>query len=454
MGFVNNNDDNNNNRNGSNSNNDSSSLSNLSVTELKRLLTQRGVDFADCLEKRDLVERLANSRPMNDNNFGHGASASAYDYSPSRQQLLPDETRVIDTFSRVSPAVAFITTSRNNNNNGGTNALGRSLALPQDGVPQGSGSGFLWDDQGHVVTNAHVVLAAGRGGKALPRTVNVKLPGMAEACPATIVGVEPEKDLAVVKIDTGAAVANGLRLPAPLPVGTSANLQPGQTVLAIGNPFGLDNTLTTGVVSATGRSIRGFGGRQIQNCVQTDAAINPGNSGGPLLDSSGNLIGVNTMIYSPGGALGGNIGIGFAIPVDTVRRVVQQLIQYGTIVRPTLGLQVVDDRVARHVAWQLKRPGGVLGGVLCAEVVPGSPAAEAGIQASSLRRDGSLVLGDLITHVDGTPTATVEDLLELLEARAVGDIVQLTIQRGCDMSRTDYVRVQLVSREALEQVKR
>ena len=174
-------------------------------------------------------------------------------------------------------------------------------------------------------------------------------------------------------------------------------------------------------------------------------AINPGNSGGPLLDSSGRLIGVNTMIYSPTGA--GNVGIGFAIPVDTVRRVVNQLIRYGRVVRPTLGIQVVDDRVARNLARQLGRS--ALGGVLCADVVAGSPAATAGIRASTLRSDGSVVLGDLITHVDGQAVSQVEDLLAAIEERKVGDTVQLTIDRGCDTTRTDYVRVTLVSRESL-----
>lgn len=163
------------------------------------------------------------------------------------------------------------------------------------------------------------------------------------------------------------------------------------------------------------------------------------------MDSNGRLIGVNTMIYSPTGA--GNVGIGFSIPVDTVRRVVNQLIRYGRVVRPTLGVQVVDDRVARNVARQLGRPR--LGGVLCAEVVPESPAASAGIAASSLRGDGSLVLGDLITHVDGQAVQQVEDLLSAIEERQVGDTVQLTIDRGCDRSRTDYVRVKLVSRDSL-----
>merc|ERR1711959_360643 len=183
-----------------------------------------------------------------------------------------------------------------------------------------------WDSRGHVVTNYHVV-SAGRRDGTLPSTVTVKLAGMAEALEADIVGVEPEKDLAVLR------VKNGSRLPRPIDVGTSSDLQVGQSVMAIGNPFGLDDTLTTGVVSALGRDVDGIGGRPIKGCVQTDAAINPGNSGGPLLDSTGRLIGVNTAIFSPSGA---SAGIGFPIPVDTVRRVVNQIIRHGHVPRPSL----------------------------------------------------------------------------------------------------------------------
>ena len=219
----------------------SADLSTLTVTELKRLLSERGVDFRDCLEKQDLIDRLIHTPP-------NGAFAS------SGGSLLPEEHRTIDIFQRASPAVALITTLS------AGSSRGFSLSL-RDEMPTGSGSGFLWDSDGHVVTNAHVVLAGGR----LPRTVKVKLPNMVESTNAKVVGVAPEKDIAVLKLDS---LQN---LPAPLFVGTSQDLQVGQTVTAIGNPYGLDNTLTTGVVSATGRSIRGFGGRQIGNCVQTDS---------------------------------------------------------------------------------------------------------------------------------------------------------------------------------------
>jgi len=197
---------------------------------------------------------------------------------------------------------------------------------------------------------------------------------------ATIVGYEPEKDLAVLKI-----VARNL--PSPIAIGSSNDLQVGQNVLAIGNPFGLDYTLTTGVVSALGRDVDGIGGRPIKGCIQSDAAINPGNSGGPLLDSRGRLIGVNMAIYSPSGA---SAGIGFSIPVDTVRRVVNQIIRFGKVVRPSMGVNVAEDRVVRSIEMQLRKE---LNGVLVVEVLPKSPAEKAGIKATALRSDGTIELG-------------------------------------------------------------
>lgn len=396
-------------------------LENLSVTELKRLLTERGVDFRDCLEKSDLVERLESS-PVSNTAFP--------DYNSPPLGMTNEETRLVDTVKRVSPTVAFITTTAT-----AARSRGFSLGAPSE-IPVGSGSGFLWDDKGHVVTNAHVILASGT----MPSSVKVKLQGMADAVEASVVGVEPEKDLAVLKMKCPAS-----QLPTPLSVGTSNDLQVGQSVLAIGNPFGLDYTLTTGVVSALGRDVDGFGGRKIQNCIQTDAAINPGNSGGPLMDSSGRLIGVNTAILGNGGR--GNIGIGFAIPVDTVRRVVNQLIRYGRVVRPTLGINIVDDRVTRSLEQQLGRP---LQGVLVAGTVNGSPAEKAGLQPIRMRPDGSVILGDLITQVNGQPVKQVEDLLSAIEEQREGDLVDLTVQRGCDPSRTATISARLASRDAVK----
>ena len=240
----------------------------LSVTELKRLLMERGVDFRDCLEKKDLIDRLESSK----------ASTSYEGASAYSSELTEDENRLIRTFKRVSPSVAFIQTTSVVQTLEGMRLKGLE-------VPSGTGSGFLWDNLGHVVTNYHVIAGGSpRRGGDLPRNVKVKLPNMAEARDAVVIGVEPEKDLAVLRLKS-------LRnLPSPINVGTSSNLQVGQSVLAIGNPYGLDDTLTTGVVSALGREVNGIAGRPIKGCIQTDAAINPGNSGGPLLDSSGRLV--------------------------------------------------------------------------------------------------------------------------------------------------------------------
>ena len=240
-------------------------------------------------------------------------------------------------------------------------------------------------------------------------------------------------------------------LPPPIEISSSADLAVGQTVLAIGNPFGLDYTLTTGVVSALGREVDGAGGRPIKGCIQTDAAINPGNSGGPLLDSSGRLIGVNTAIYAPGAAAGaaGNVGIGFAIPVDTVRRVVNELIRYGAVVRPTLGINVADDQTTRGLFAQLRLP---LEGVLVMSVAPRSPAAVAGLQPTARDSRGQLMLGDLVTEVGGAPVRQVEDLLSAIEERRVGEEVPLKVLRGCDPQREQTLRAKLVSREQLSKL--
>ena len=410
-------------------------LSSLSVGELKRLLGARGVDFKDCLEKGELMSRVRDSE----------SAALRANTSPS---ITSGEQRVISTFQRVSPSVAYIRSMQ----------LGRDpLTMRSMEVPAGAGSGFLWDDTGHVVTNYHVVASAlghsvggGRGGapKAPPggggaRGVHVTLQGAATQA-AEIVGFEPEKDLAVLKIPSAA-------LPPPIEISSSADLAVGQTVLAIGNPFGLDYTLTTGVVSALGREVDGAGGRPIKGCIQTDAAINPGNSGGPLLDSSGRLIGVNTAIYAPGAAAGaaGNVGIGFAIPVDTVRRVVNELIRYGAVVRPTLGINVADDQTTRGLFAQLRLP---LEGVLVMSVAPRSPAAVAGLQPTARDSRGQLMLGDLVTEVGGAPVRQVEDLLSAIEERRVGEEVPLKVLRGCDPQREQTLRAKLVSREQLSKL--
>jgi S1-C subfamily serine protease len=229
--------------------------------------------------------------------------------------------------------------------------------------------------------------------------------------PGRVVGVYPDKDLAVLKIDAPESRLH------PIPVGTSNDLRVGQKVFAIGNPFGLDQTLTTGVISAVGREIESVTRRPIKGVIQTDAAINPGNSGGPLLDSAGRLIGVNTAISSPSGA---SAGIGFAIPVDEVNRVVPQLIRDGKITRPGLGIQVASDQQARGLKVR---------GVLVMSVLPGSPAEKAGLRPTRRDGDGRLQLGDAIVELGGKPVKSVNDLFSALEQHQVGQTIKLTIMR-------------------------
>ena len=402
-----------------------SGLDKLSVGELKSLLQERGIDFRDCLEKRELVEKLELSSP----------STASRGWRPANS-FTESEERTVDTFKRVSPSVAFITTSK-------LSPAGFSLRPTE--YPAGTGSGFIWDAEGHIVTNWHVIAGGGgsrSSGGEMPARVKVSLQGLKEPVDASVVGFEEDKDLAVLKIDRG--VLGTQALP-PVQVGTSSDLAVGQTCLAIGNPFGLDYTLTTGVVSALGREVSGAGGRPIQDCVQTDAAINPGNSGGPLLDSGGRLIGVNTAIYAPGG-IGANVGIGFAIPVDTVRRVVNQIIRYGPGTRPTLGVNILDDALKRAIAKNLRRS---LDGALVVEVVAGSPAEAAGLRPTRRSRLGETYLGDLIVAIDGAPVRENEDLLCAVEESEPGSTLVLTIMRGGDAKRVEQVRIKPAARKAV-----
>ncbi|MEM7645001.1 MAG: trypsin-like peptidase domain-containing protein, partial [Pseudomonadota bacterium] len=266
--------------------------------------------------------------------------------------------------------------------------------------------GFVWDESGYVVTNAHVL--SGSNG------ASVRLPG-GRAIEARVVGVDERHDLAVLQVPS----MGGMR---PFELGRSADLQVGQNVYAIGNPFGLDFTLTTGVVSALGRDVPGQNGVTIRSAIQTDAAINPGNSGGPLLDSSGRLIGVNTAIFSPSGA---SAGIGFAIPVDAVRRVVPQLIARGRYSPPALGVSG-DPR-----ADAILRSSGQPPGVVVLGVLPGGPAEAAGLQPAQMTANG-FVPGDVIEAIDGEPVATLDDLLAQLDRHVPGDRVTLRLRNGRD----------------------
>lgn len=349
-----------------------------------------------------------------------------------------DEAARVSVFERVSPAVAHIETS----------IVAKAPWGIQGEYPAGSGSGFVWDAEGHIITNYHVIAGASsapgrpsRKGPAanLPRKVTVQLQGSNDKIDADVLGYEQDKDIAVLKIDPKALALT------PLEIGSSSDLRVGQNVLAIGNPFGLDYSLTTGIVSALGRDITGFGGRPIKDCVQTDAAINPGNSGGPLLDSSGRLIGVNTMIFSPGG-MGGNIGIGFSIPVDTVKRVVTQILTFGQNARPSLGVSVVPDQMRTVYARNLRHN---LAGALIADVVPGSPADALKLKACE-RQFGGVLLGDLITKVNGAPVCENEDLLCAVEEAAPGESITLEVMRGCQPDQVEELELTPVQRKSLK----
>jgi S1-C subfamily serine protease len=269
-------------------------------------------------------------------------------------------------------------------------------------IPEGTGTGFIWDNSGNIITNFHVIQNADAAQVTLADQSNWK---------ARRVGAAPDKDLAVLRID---APANKLRA---IPVGTSKDLQVGQSVFAIGNPFGLDQSLTTGVISALGREIESVTRRPIQGVIQTDAAINPGNSGGPLLDSAGRLIGVNTAIYSPSGA---SAGIGFAIPVDTVNRIVPELIRSGKVTRPGMGIQIAEDQLAERLG---------VTGVLVVEVAQGSAAAKAGLRPTRREASGRVRLGDVITAIDGKKVESSNELFLLLEKYKIGDSINVSLLR-------------------------
>ncbi|MDL5033245.1 trypsin-like peptidase domain-containing protein [Pelomonas sp. APW6] len=302
------------------------------------------------------------------------------------------EQNNISVFRRVSPSVVHITTLDTQRD---------FFSLNVEQVPRGTGTGFIWDDAGHIVTNFHVI----QGGDAARVTLADQ-----SSYGARLVGAFPDRDLAVLRIE---APREKLL---PIPIGTSRDLLVGQGVYAIGNPFGLDQTLTRGIVSALNREIESVNRRAIRGVIQTDAAINPGNSGGPLLDSAGRLIGVNTQIYSPSGA---SAGIGFAIPVDEVNRVVPRLIKDGRFIRPAIGVTAGSAQL--HQALKLPK------GVAIVGVGPRSPAADAGLQAFTRGRDGRIVQGDVITALNDEPLGDLDDMLTLLEKRQVGERVSLTL---------------------------
>ncbi len=333
------------------------------------------------------------------------ASATPAPVPPlSPNARIEDERNTIGVFKACAPSTVFVTQTRV--------MIDYNAGVAQE-VPAGSGSGFVWDEQGHIVTNYHVV----EGARSLSVTFHDQ-----QVFEAKVVGLEPRKDIAVIKVDAPA------KLLVPIKVAKTTQLEVGQKAIAIGNPFGLDHTLTTGVISALGRQVQGAGGVTIRDMIQTDAAINPGNSGGPLLDSSGQLIGMNTMIFSKSGA---SAGIGFAVPVATISRIVPQIVKTGRAEQ--LGLGIGIDPMQK-----LERRLGIRGVIVLA-VPPESPAAKAGMKGVAQTGRG-IVLGDVIVAVDETRIETFDDLYTALDAHKPNDMVKVTVARG-DTTATLNVQV-------------
>lgn len=303
----------------------------------------------------------------------------------ARGTLAESEQATIAIFESASPSVVLVIS-------------GERDFTGMNTVTVGGGTGFIWDEAGHVVTNNHVVQAS---------EILVRMPG-GEDIPATVIGRAPQYDLAVLRLSRRPANAP------PLAIGTSNDLRVGQAAFAIGNPFGFDQTITAGIVSALGRRLPTEDGREIADVIQTDAAINPGNSGGPLLDSAGRVIGVTTAIFSPSGAYA---GVGFAVPVDTVARVVPQLIQNGRAPIAGIGILAANEAIASRVGVE---------GVLVWQTVPGSPAARAGLRSTNPQSGD---LGDVIVEAEGSPVRRLADLTNTLDRLGVGRTVNLTLLR-------------------------
>ncbi len=339
-------------------------------------------------------EEKANNHSIGNQDVGYNDIAAAFS---------DQEEATIALFERSASSVVFITTSAYQQDR-------YSMDIYE--IPKGSGSGFLWDDLGHIVTNFHVIEGSNKLTVTLADQTSYE---------ASVVGVEPNKDLAVLRI-----IAPGKALRA-MPVGKSNDLRVGQSVFAIGNPFGLDQSLTTGIISALGREIKAENGRPIKDVVQTDAAINPGNSGGPLLDSSGRVIGVNTAIYSPSGA---SAGIGFSIPIDVVKWVVPDIIRYGEVRRPILGIELVPQQYHSNK------------GSMILEVNNGTPAQKAGLIGVKRSKTGGFIPGDVIIQINQFPIKSNNDLILALEKFSIGDEISVKFNRRNEIKQ---VNLQLAS---------
>ncbi|WP_084005497.1 S1C family serine protease [Gilvimarinus polysaccharolyticus] len=329
-----------------------------------------------------------------------GAEPPVASSNPTPAFATDDERNTIEVFEFASPSVVYVNRYQ---------VVRDRRSLDLHSIPQGAGTGFVWSEAGYVVTNYHVVEGA--------QQLSITLPDQTR-WPATVAGLAPDKDLAVLKIEAPKDKLHAL------PLGDSNQLSVGRKVLAIGNPFGLDATLTTGVVSALGREIEAPNRRKIHNVIQTDAAINPGNSGGPLLNSTGELIGVNTMIFSPSGA---SAGIGFAIPVNIVKQIVPQLIEFGRLVRPEFGIEFAPERWARRAGVE---------GVAILHAPRGKPAANSGLEGAKRGAWGTIELGDIIIALDDAPTRNVDEFLAVIESHKPGDTLEVHYVRNGKLRQT------------------
>ena len=313
-------------------------------------------------------------------------------------KLLPDERNTVEVFQMASPKVVYVHRMT---------TVATHAHEPLLVVPSGSGSGIIWNDQGFVVTNFHVIKGADKFSVTIGKLT----------VPAKVVGSEPRKDIAVLRITSRKALA-ALKSYVPFEIAPTQDLLVGQKVIAIGNPFGFDHSLTTGVISALGRQVPGVGGVTIRDMVQTDASINPGNSGGPLLDSSGRLIGLNTVIYSQSGS---SAGVGFAVPANDIVRTVTQIIQNGRVKLAGIGIVPVEPHLAARF--------GVNQGILVADVLPHTPAFKAGLRPTHRGYLGQIILGDVIVALNGHPVENYDVLYNLLNDVAIGEEVTLAVLR-------------------------
>ncbi len=318
-------------------------------------------------------------------------------YAAKLDTLLANEKNTVEVFQTASPKVVYVQRM--------ATVTKRSSEPTQ--VPAGAGSGIIWDAKGHVVTNFHVVNGADNLVVIIGKIT----------VPAKVIGTEPRKDIAVLAI-TSPKILELLKSFTPLEIAHTSELLVGQKAIAIGNPFGLDHTLTLGVISALGRQVPGIGGVKIRDMIQTDASINPGNSGGPLLDSAGKLIGLNTAIFSPSGS---SAGIGFAVPADEIARIVPQIIKHGRVILSGIGITRVESTAANRL--------GIKKGVLVSDVLPHTPAAFANLRGTHRDGWGRLVLGDIIIALNDRPVGNYDVLYNMLTDIKIGEKISLTVLR-------------------------